>query len=291
MTAKIIDGKSIGLEIRNEIASQVKKLASEGVVPGLATVLVGNNPASQVYVRNKRKLAVEAGMYSEFHELGPEAKEEELLKLIDRLNGDPKIHGILVQLPLPRHLDERKIIDRLSPDKDVDGLHPMNAGRLVIGTPGFIPCTPFGVMKLLDYMKVKIEGSNAVVIGRSILVGKPVALLLLQRNATVTICHSKSANLSSIVLQADIVIAAVGKSKMVTEEMIKPGATIIDVGINRTLDGKLVGDVDFEGVSRRAGMITPVPGGVGPMTIAMLLQNTLYSTQRRLRSSDYHDNS
>jgi methylenetetrahydrofolate dehydrogenase (NADP+)/methenyltetrahydrofolate cyclohydrolase len=285
MTAEIIDGKKISLEVRNEIALKVKKLREKGIVPGLATVLVGNNPASQVYVRNKRKLAIEAGMYSELHELGETAKEAELINLIDRLNRDPKIHGILVQLPLPKHLDERKVIDCLNPEKDVDGLHPMNAGRLVIGTPGFVPCTPLGVMKLLDVMKVKIEGSNAVVVGRSILVGKPVALLLLQRNATVTICHSKSERLASILKQADILIAAVGRAKMITEEMIKPGATVIDVGINRTADGKLVGDVDYEGALRQAGKITPVPGGVGPMTIAMLLQNTLLSAQRSLETS------
>lgn len=285
--SNIIDGKKISLEVRNEIAVQVIALAKKGVTPGLATVLVGDNPASQVYVRNKKKLALETGMHSELHELDKNATEEELLKLIDYLNLDSRIHGILVQLPLPKHLDERKIIDAISPDKDVDGLHPVNAGRLVIGTPGFIPCTPFGVMKLLDYMKIKIQGASAVVLGRSILVGKPVALLLLQKDATVTICHSRTENLSSVVRSADILVAAVGRAKMVTEEMVKPGATVIDVGINRLPDGRLVGDVDFEGVSRKAGLITPVPGGVGPMTIAMLLQNTLLSAQNSLKRSEH----
>jgi methylenetetrahydrofolate dehydrogenase (NADP+)/methenyltetrahydrofolate cyclohydrolase len=280
MSANIIDGKKISLEVRNEIAVQVRELAAKGIVPGLATVLVGDNPASQVYVRNKKKMALEAGMHSELHELDKNTTEEELLKLINYLNMDSKIHGILVQLPLPKNLDERKIIDAISPDKDVDGLHPINAGRLVIGKPGFIPCTPFGVMKLLDYMKVKIQGASAVVLGRSVLVGKPVALLLLQRDATVSICHSRTENLTSMIRSADILVAAVGKPKMVTGEMIKPGATVIDVGINRLPDGRLVGDVDFEGASRKAGLITPVPGGVGPMTIAMLLQNTLLSAQK-----------
>lgn len=283
MSANIIDGKKISLEVRNGIAIQVRELAAKGVVPGLATVLVGDNPASQVYVRNKKKLALEAGMHSELHELDRNTTEEELLKLIHYLNLDSKIHGILVQLPLPKHLDERKIIDAISPDKDVDGLHPVNAGKLMIGTPGFIPCTPFGVMKLLEYVKVKIQGASAVVLGRSILVGKPVALLLLQKDATVSICHSRTENLSSMIRSADILVAAVGRPKMVTEEMIKPGATVIDVGINRLPDGKLVGDVDFEGVSRKAGWITPVPGGVGPMTIAMLLQNTFLSAQKTIK--------
>ncbi|MFI5304901.1 MAG: bifunctional methylenetetrahydrofolate dehydrogenase/methenyltetrahydrofolate cyclohydrolase FolD [Nitrospiria bacterium] len=284
MSAIIIDGKKISLEIRNEISRQVKDMAvSNRVIPGLATVLVGENPASQVYVRNKRKLALEAGMHSELHELDKNTKEEELIRLIEYLNRDMKIHGILVQLPLPKHLDEKKIINAIAPEKDVDGLHSVNAGKLINGNYGFIPCTPFGVMKLLEYMKVKIEGSNAVVLGRSALVGKPVALLLLQKDATVTICHSKTRDLFSIVNNADILIAAVGKPRMVTEEMIKQGSTVIDVGINRLPDGKLVGDVDFDGALRKAGMVTPVPGGVGPMTIAMLLQNTLISAQQSFK--------
>jgi methylenetetrahydrofolate dehydrogenase (NADP+)/methenyltetrahydrofolate cyclohydrolase len=282
MTARIIDGKKISLEIRNEIAVKVREITSRGIVPGLATVLVGDNPASQVYVRNKKKSALEAGMHSELHELDKNTTEEELLKLIDFLNRDPKIHGILVQLPLPKHLDERKIIHAISPDKDVDGLHPVNAGKLATGESGFVPCTPLGVMKLLEYMKVETRGVSAVVLGRSNLVGKPLALLLLQKDATVTICHSRTAHLAEVVKKADIVVAAVGRAKMVTEEMIKPGATVIDVGINRLPDGKLAGDVDFEKVSEKAGLITPVPGGVGPMTIAMLLLNTLESAQKTL---------
>lgn len=282
MTARIIDGKKISLEIRNEIAVKVREITSRGIVPGLATVLVGDNPASQVYVRNKKKSALEAGMHSELHELDKNTTEEELLKLIDFLNRDPKIHGILVQLPLPKHLDERKIIHAISPGKDVDGLHPVNAGKLATGEPGFVPCTPLGVMKLLEYMKVETRGVSAVVLGRSNLVGKPLAFLLLQKDATVTVCHSRTAHLAEVVKKADIVVAAVGRAKMVTEEMIKPGATVIDVGINRLPDGKLAGDVDFEKVSLKAGLITPVPGGVGPMTIAMLLLNTLQSAQKTL---------
>ncbi|MBI3605725.1 MAG: bifunctional methylenetetrahydrofolate dehydrogenase/methenyltetrahydrofolate cyclohydrolase FolD, partial [Nitrospirae bacterium] len=274
--------KKISLEIRNEIAVKVREITSRGIVPGLATVLVGDNPASQVYVRNKKKSALEAGMHSELHELDKNTTEEELLKLIDFLNRDPKIHGILVQLPLPKHLDERKIIHAISPGKDVDGLHPVNAGKLATGEPGFVPCTPLGVMKLLEYMKVETRGVSAVVLGRSNLVGKPLAFLLLQKDATVTVCHSRTAHLAEVVKKADIVVAAVGRAKMVTEEMIKPGATVIDVGINRLPDGKLAGDVDFEKVSEKAGLITPVPGGVGPMTIAMLLLNTLESAKKTL---------
>ncbi|MHB8482335.1 MAG: bifunctional methylenetetrahydrofolate dehydrogenase/methenyltetrahydrofolate cyclohydrolase FolD [Nitrospiria bacterium] len=283
MTAKLIDGKKIALEIRNEIAIHVKEIASRGIVPGLAAVLVGDHPASQVYVRNKRKAAQEAGMYSELHELDKNTGQEELLKRVDSLNRDPRIHGILVQLPLPKHLDEKKIISAISPEKDVDGLHPVNAGKLMMGEEGFAPCTPLGVMKLLEYMKIEIRGAHAVVLGRSHLVGKPVALMLLQKDATVSICHSKTRDLIEIVKKADIVVAAVGKAFMVTEEMIKPGATVIDVGINRLPDGKLAGDVDFEKVLKIARFITPVPGGVGPMTIAMLLSNTLISAQNVLK--------
>ncbi|MBI1820477.1 MAG: bifunctional methylenetetrahydrofolate dehydrogenase/methenyltetrahydrofolate cyclohydrolase FolD [Nitrospirae bacterium] len=283
MTARLIDGKKIALEIRNQIAIEVKEVVAKGIVPGLAAVLVGDHPASQVYVRNKRKSAREAGMHSELHELDKNASLEEVLKLVDFLNRDSKIHGILVQLPLPKHLDEKKIINAISPEKDVDGLHPLNAGKLMMGEAGFVPCTPLGVMKLLEYMKIEIKGANAVVLGRSHLVGKPVALMLLQKDATVSICHSKTKDLAEIIKKADIVVAAVGKALMVTEEMIKAGAAVIDVGINRLPDGKLVGDVDFEKVSKKAGFITPVPGGVGPMTIAMLLSNTLVSAQNALK--------
>lgn len=274
-TARIIDGKKIAEAFRLEIARDIKSLAAKGVTPGLAAVLVGDNPASQVYVRNKKKTAHELGMYSELHELDKNTTEESLLKKVDELNRDPKIHGILVQLPLPKHLDEKKIINAVSPDKDVDGLHPISAGKLLTGQPGLVPCTPFGVMKLLEYMNVELKGAHAVVLGRSNLVGKPVALMLLQKDATVTMCHSRTRDLASITSQADILIAAVGKARMVTADMIKPGAVVIDVGINRLPDGKLAGDVDYDSVISKAGMVTPVPGGVGPMTIAMLMANTV----------------
>lgn len=280
MTANIIDGKMVASEIRGQIKKEVGQLASKGVRPGLAAVLVGDNPASQVYVRNKRKACEEAGIYSEEHKLPSDLKQDDLIKLIKDLNGDQKINGILVQLPLPGHIDSKVIFESVSPDKDVDGFHPYNVGRLTIGDPIFSPCTPLGVMVLLEYYGIKIDGKNAVVVGRSNIVGKPLMLMLLHRNATVTVCHSKTSDLKEKCRAADILMVAAGKPKMIKGDMVKAGAVVIDVGINREDNGGLVGDVDFEEVSKRAGWITPVPGGVGPMTIAMLLKNTLESAKR-----------
>jgi 5,10-methylene-tetrahydrofolate dehydrogenase/Methenyl tetrahydrofolate cyclohydrolase len=274
--AEIIDGKKVSEHIRKEIAEEVEKLQNEtGITPGLAAVLVGENPASQVYVRNKRKACGEVGIYSEEYKLPEETTEDELLSLIRRLNEDEKIHGILVQLPLPKQINEAKILRTVSPLKDVDGFHPENVGLLVEGNPRFISCTPHGIIKLLDYYGIEIQGKEAVVVGRSNIVGKPVSLLLLHRHATVTICHSRTKPLEEVTRRADILVAAIGRAKFITENMVKEGAVVIDVGINRLPDGKLVGDVDFEGVREKASLITPVPGGVGPMTIAMLLWNTL----------------
>jgi len=279
---EIIDGKKIAAEIRGRIKEEVKILTAEGRRPGLAAVLVGDNPASVIYVRNKRRACEEAGIYSEEHKLPAATSQEDLLNLIFRLNNDPKIHGILVQLPLPRHLDAEQVLYAVSPKKDVDGLHPSNIGHLTMGSPVFVPCTPAGVMAMLDYHKIPIEGQRAVIIGRSNLVGRPVSLLLMHRNATITVCHSRTRDIGAVCREGDILIAAIGKPRFVTAEMVKEGAAVIDVGINRLPDGKLVGDVDYEPVSKKAGWITPVPGGVGPMTIAMLLQNTLESAKRNL---------
>jgi methylenetetrahydrofolate dehydrogenase (NADP+)/methenyltetrahydrofolate cyclohydrolase len=278
--AEIIDGKKIAAEIRGRIKEEAKRLAAEGRQPGLAAVLVGDNPASVIYIRNKRKACEEVGIYSEEHKLPEAVKQEDLLKLILRLNNDPKIHGILIQLPLPKPLDTDRVLYAVSPKKDVDGLHPNNVGRLTMGSPVFVPCTPAGVMAMLDYHKIPIEGRRAVIVGRSNLVGRPVSLLLMHRNATITVCHSRTRDIASVCREGDILIAAIGKPRFVTAEMVKPGAAVIDVGINRLPDGKLVGDVDYEEVSKKAGWITPVPGGVGPMTIAMLLKNTLESVKR-----------
>jgi len=269
-----IDGKAIAAAIRAEIKSEIQSLK---IQPGLAAVLVGDDPASKVYVRNKRKACEEAGIYSEECALAKDISEADLLACIDRLNRNPKIHGILVQLPLPRQINTRRALDAVSPDKDVDGFHYLNVGKLVANEKGFRPCTPLGIMKLLQAAHVEIAGAHAVVIGRSDIVGKPTALLLLHEHATVTLCHSKTKGLDAICRQADIVVAAIGKPLFVTKEMVKKGAVVIDVGINRLADGRLVGDVDFEGVCDVASAITPVPGGVGPMTIAMLLSNTLQS--------------
>lgn len=275
MPAKLIDGKEIAKELRAEMTEEVKKLQSEkNITPGLAVVIVGDNPASQVYVRNKEKGCAEVGIYSEKHALSAEIKEEELIALISKLNKDPKIHGILVQLPLPKQIDEKKVLNTIDCDKDVDGFHPINVGRLMIGEPLFPPCTPNGIMELLKGSRVQIEGKRAVVIGRSNIVGKPVASMLLKENATVTICHSKTKNLPQEAASGDILVVAIGRPRMVTADMVKKGAVVIDVGTNR-VDGKLVGDVDFEAVKEKASWITPVPGGVGPMTITMLLKNTI----------------
>ena len=278
--AEIIDGKKIAAEIRGRIKEEAGRLAAEGRQPGLAAVLVGDNPASVIYVRNKRKACEEVGIYSEEHKLPDATKQEDLLKLILRLNNDPRIHGILIQLPLPKHLDTDRVLYAVSPKKDVDGLHPNNVGRLTMGSPGFVPCTPAGVMAMLDHQKIPIEGQRAVIVGRSNLVGRPVSLLLMHRNATITVCHSRTKDIASVCREGDILVAAIGKPRFVTAEMVKEGAAVIDVGINRLPDGKLVGDVDYEPVSKKAGWITPVPGGVGPMTIAMLLKNTLESAKR-----------
>ncbi len=281
--AQIIDGKTIAAELRARIQREVAEIAARGVKPGLAAILVGDNPASVIYVRNKRKACDEAGMYSEEHKLPEETTQADLRKLIARLNFDPRIHGILLQLPLPKQIHTDQILLEISPEKDVDGLHPLNVGRLTMGQPGFVPCTPAGVIELLDYAKIPIEGSRAVIVGRSNLVGRPAALLLMHRNATITVCHSRTRDLGAICREADILIAAIGRPQFVTGEMVKPGAAVIDVGINRLPDGRLVGDVEFAGAQAVAGWITPVPGGVGPMTIAMLLSNTL----RAARSGEH----
>ncbi|WOV88886.1 bifunctional methylenetetrahydrofolate dehydrogenase/methenyltetrahydrofolate cyclohydrolase FolD [Sporosarcina oncorhynchi] len=279
MTAKVISGVEIGKEIREEIKSGVNKLIESGCKPGLAVILVGEDPASQTYVKNKNKSTIEAGMKSEQIKLPATITEEELLKHVDNLNNDDSIHGILVQLPLPSHIDEDLVIKSISPDKDVDGFHPQNVGKMMIGQETFLPCTPHGIMEMLERSGIEIAGKHAVVIGRSNIVGKPMGQLLLQKDATVTYCHSKTKDLASFTKQADILIAAIGKAKFVTKEHVKDGAVIIDVGMNRDENGKLCGDVDYDSVKEIASAITPVPGGVGPMTITMLLKNTLQSAE------------
>lgn len=278
----IIDGKALAKEKRAEIAKQVEALKEKGVTPGLAVVLVGEDPASQIYVRNKHKACEEVGIYSRKITLPEETTEEELLKIIDELNNDPEIDGILVQLPLPKHIDPDKVILSISPDKDVDGFHPVNAGRLLTGQDGFFPCTPLAVMELIKSAGVDVSGKEAVVVGRSNIVGKPVSMLLLRENATVTICHSKTKDLADVCRRADILVAAVGRPEMITSDYVKEGAVVIDVGINRVGEKKVVGDVAFDEVKDKAAYITPVPGGVGPMTITMLLYNTLLSAQKRV---------
>ena len=270
----MIDGRAVAKAFKEEIAARVSEMAASGVTPHLAVVLVGENPASQVYVRNKENSCIKAGMRSSVIRLDENTTQEALENVVMSLNEDESVHGILVQLPLPRHLDEARVLRLIDPDKDVDGFHAMNSGRLMNGQKGFVPCTPLGVMKLLKAYDIPVEGKHAVVIGRSNIVGKPMAMLLLGANATVTICHSRTQNLAEITRQADILVAAVGRAGFVTADMVKPGAVVIDVGINR-VDGQIVGDVDFAPVSEVAGYITPVPGGVGQMTIAMLLANTL----------------
>ncbi|WP_066825635.1 bifunctional methylenetetrahydrofolate dehydrogenase/methenyltetrahydrofolate cyclohydrolase FolD [Sphingomonas mali] len=281
MTANIIDGKAFALGLRERVAQQVAVFReATGRAPGLAVVLVGEDPASAVYVRSKHKATIGAGMVSFEHKLSVHTSQDDLLALVDQLNADPAVDGILVQLPLPGHIDERAVTTRIDPDKDVDGFHPVNAGRLATGLYGFVPCTPLGCLMLLKDQLGDLAGLDAVVIGRSNIVGKPMAQLLIKESCTVTVAHSKTKDLSSVVKRADIVVAAVGRPEMVKGEWIKPGATVIDVGINRTEQG-LVGDVDFAGALSVAGAITPVPGGVGPMTIAVLLRNTLVSAHRR----------
>lgn len=279
--SKIIDGKVISEKIRTEVKEGTEKLKKEkGTIPGLAVVLVGDNPASKVYVGSKEKACMEMGFYSEKHVLPVTASQDELLKLIDKLNKDNKIHGILVQLPLPKQINEDLVLEAISPEKDVDGFHPYNVGRLAVGKPLFQPCTPYGVMKMLEYSNISVEGKNAVIVGRSNIVGKPIALMLLQKSATVTVCHSKTKDLREELKRADIVVAAIGKPEFVKGDMLKEGVVVIDVGINRLESGKLVGDVDFASAEKVASAITPVPGGVGPMTIAMLMYNTLESAKR-----------
>jgi methylenetetrahydrofolate dehydrogenase (NADP+)/methenyltetrahydrofolate cyclohydrolase len=277
---RIIDGNAIARELRVGLIRRVAALAAVGVRPGLAVLQVGNHPASKIYVRNKMKACGEAGLYSEHIELPADADESTLLERIRMLNDDARIHGILVQLPLPLRFAAERVLETIAPAKDVDGFHPTNMGLLAAGNPRFVPCTPLGVMKILEREGVDPQGRHAVVIGRSNIVGKPAALLLLQKGATVTICNSRTPDLRAMSLQADILVVAAGKPKLVTAGMVKPGAVIIDVGINRLADGKLAGDVDFQGVLGTASCITPVPGGVGPMTIAMLLENTVMSAER-----------
>jgi methylenetetrahydrofolate dehydrogenase (NADP+)/methenyltetrahydrofolate cyclohydrolase len=280
MAAQILDGKSLAASIRAELKQKVEALVQRGVRPGLAVVLAGDDAASRVYVRNKTLAAGEIGVVSQLHEFKQDVAESVLLKKIASLNADPAVHGILVQLPLPKHIDATRVLETVAPAKDVDGFHEANLGALLAGRPGVVPCTPAGVMRLIERAGVPLAGRQAVVIGRSNIVGKPLALLLLQKDASVTICHSKSENLQVITRQADILVAAVGRAKLVGAEMVKPGACVIDVGVNRLSDGKLAGDVDFEAVKPVAGWITPVPGGVGPMTIAMLLENCLRAAAR-----------
>ena len=269
---KIIDGKAISSQIRAEIAAEVSSMP---VKPGLAVIIVGDDPASKVYVRNKHKACGEAGIYSEVHELPGNASREELLDLIDRLNADDKIDGILCQLPLPEHLSEDEVIARIDPKKDVDAFSAVNVGHIMLGDPVFLPCTPAGVMELLARSGIEVRGKNCVVVGRSNIVGKPMAMLLLKADGTVTVCHSKTKDLASVASRADILVVAVGKAKFIKADMVKEGAVVIDVGMDRDENGKLCGDVDFDAVSEKAGYITPVPGGVGPMTITMLLKNTV----------------
>ena len=279
-TAHIIDGNALAAHTRADVARRTALLTSRGLTPGLAVVLVGENPASQVYVRNKVKACADAGLHSVLERYPATMTEAELLERVDALNHDKSIHGILVQLPLPSHMDAHKVIEAISPAKDVDGFHVSSAGALMVGQPGFWPCTPYGCMKMLESIGYNLRGKHAVVIGRSNIVGKPMAMMLLAQNATVTICHSATANLKEMTLQADVIVAAVGKRNVLTADMVKPGAVVLDVGMNRNDEGKLCGDVDYAGVSQVAGHITPVPGGVGPMTIAMLLVNTLEAAER-----------
>lgn len=281
MSAKIIDGKQVAARCREELKQQVAALRARGIIPGLAVILVGEDPASQVYVRNKHRACEELGIHSEQYTLPADTDRQTLLDLIMELNGREEIDGILVQLPLPGHLDEKEILSAIDPAKDVDSFHPQNVGRLVIGDYFFAPCTPSGILTLIDSAGVDLTGKECVVIGRSNIVGKPMALMLLHRNATVTVCHSKTRELPSVTRRADVLISAVGKAGFVTADMVKPGAVVIDVGMNRNQAGKLCGDVDFESVSRVAGYLTPVPGGVGPMTITMLLRSTVLSAQNR----------
>ena len=280
MTAQRIDGIALSHKLRAEVTNRTAALKAKGITPGLAVILVGENSASQVYVRNKVKACQDSGLHSLLEKYAEDMTEKALLDRIESLNQDPSIHGILVQLPLPKHIDAQKVIEAISPLKDVDGFHIASAGALMTGMSGFWPCTPYGCMKMLESIGYELKGKHAVVIGRSNIVGKPMALMLLQKNATVTICHSATTDLKAITLQADVIVAAVGKRNVLTADMVKPGAVVLDVGMNRNDEGKLCGDVDFESVEKVASYITPVPGGVGPMTITMLLVNTLEAAER-----------
>jgi methylenetetrahydrofolate dehydrogenase (NADP+)/methenyltetrahydrofolate cyclohydrolase len=280
MTAQLIDGNALSQLLRQQVSERVEELKSKGLTAGLAVILVGDNAASQVYVRNKVKACEQVGIHSVLEKHEANLSESALLARVAALNADPNIHGILVQLPLPGHIDAQKVIEAIAPDKDVDGFHVASAGALMTGLPGYWPCTPHGCMKMLEHIGYDLRGKHAVVIGRSNIVGKPMALMLLQQNATVTVCHSATPDLKVHTLQADVVVAAVGKRNVLTADMVKPGAVILDVGMNRDDQGKLCGDVDFEGVKQVASFITPVPGGVGPMTITMLLVNTLASAEK-----------
>jgi methylenetetrahydrofolate dehydrogenase (NADP+)/methenyltetrahydrofolate cyclohydrolase len=280
MTARIIDGTALSRDIRAELRKRASQLTHRGRQPGLAAVLVGDNPASQIYVRHKVKACGDVGVYSEVHELAQQATEPEVLERIHALNADPKVHGILVQLPLPKQINQARVLAAVAVEKDVDGFHLQNVGGLVVGNPGQVPCTPAGCMAMLDWIGIDLTGQEAVVVGRSNIVGKPMALLLLQRSATVTICTSKTRDLGAHTRRADVLVVATGKPRLVTADMVKAGAVVIDVGINRMPDGKLVGDVDFDAVKEKASWITPVPGGVGPMTITMLLANTIRAAEQ-----------
>ncbi|HEX5613280.1 MAG TPA: bifunctional methylenetetrahydrofolate dehydrogenase/methenyltetrahydrofolate cyclohydrolase FolD [Burkholderiales bacterium] len=280
MSARLIDGKALAVQVRAAVKPAVERLAQRGIRPGLGVILVGDNPASRAYVRNKIRACADTGVHSRLRELPGDVSESALLGEVRALNEDPQVHGILVQLPLPKHVNAARVLHAVAPEKDVDGFHPANLGALVEGERGVVPCTPAGIMQMLKHEDVALSGRNAVVLGRSSIVGKPMALLLLQRDATVTICHSRTAQLAEVTRRADILVAAVGRARLVTADMVKPGACVIDVGINRTDDGKLVGDVDFEPVREVAGAITPVPGGVGPMTVAMLIHNAVNAALR-----------
>ncbi|MBE7031369.1 MAG: bifunctional methylenetetrahydrofolate dehydrogenase/methenyltetrahydrofolate cyclohydrolase FolD [Ruminococcaceae bacterium] len=280
--AKILSGKTVSARIKENLKKEIEELKAKGVLPGLAVIIVGEDPASKVYVGRKEAMCQELGMHSEKFALPEETTQEELVALVEKLNCDDKVHGILVQLPLPKHLDEKAVINTIRPEKDVDAFHPVNVGKIMIGDYDFVPCTPAGIMELIAESKVEVEGKTCVVIGRSNIVGKPMSMLLLHKNGTVTTCHSRTKNIKEITKTADILVAAVGRANFVTADMVKPGAVVIDVGMNRLEDGRLVGDVAFDEVERIAGAITPVPGGVGPMTIAMLMQNTFTAAKNTL---------
>lgn len=282
MSARIIDGKALAGKVREELKEKVAECHGMDICPGLAVVIVGDDPASRVYVNMKKKACKELDIYSEEHTLGADISQQELIRLIGKLNKDPKISGILVQLPLPKHLDEQAVLSAIDPNKDVDGFHPVNVGRLMLGLDAYLPCTPAGVMELIRESGIEISGKECVVVGRSNIVGKPQAMLLLKENGTVTVCHSRTRDLGAVTRRADILVVAIGKPEMLTGDMIKPGAVVIDVGVNRLTDGKLVGDVEFSSAVKVAGAITPVPGGVGPMTITMLMHNTIEAARNQV---------